>query len=203
MYISNDQLIQIQQAIESSICQPDGWTIFLSIASTAVAIIAVIVSICTAKTQNKIALYERRLTCYQQFCGLQAFANFIEKLENPAVDNDTISQYQQKYLDIHNLLVDEEFQKYRFDPTRRNVYVWNCLEKDRYFITSVSFLLRHIDEKELEALESAITKFIVELFRLPEETNIKKITETKDFFVGCFSKMKCAEAELKTTLRIK
>lgn len=203
MYISNEQLLQIQRSIESSIQKPDGWTIFLSVTSTAVAIIAIIVSIYTARTQNKIALYERRFTCYQQFCGLQAFANFIVKLENPATDNDTILQYQQKYLDIHNLLVDEEFQKYRFDPTRRNVYVWNCLEKDRYFITSVSFLLRHIDEKELEALESSITKFIVELFRLPEEINIKEITETKDSFVGCFSKMKCVEVELKTTLRIK
>lgn len=201
MYISNDQLIQIQQVIESSIRQPDGWTIFLSIASTAVAIIAVIVSICTAKIQNKIALYERRFICYQQFCGLQAFADFIDQLENPAVDNDTISQYQQKYLDIHNLLVDKEFQKYRFDPTRRNVYVWNCLEKDRYFITSALFLLRRIDEKELEALETAITKFIEELFRLPDKMDIKKITERKDSFIDSFSKIRFIEEELKTTLR--
>lgn len=203
MYMSNDQLIQILQAIESSIRQPDGWTIFLSIASTAVAIIAVIVSICTARTQNRIALYERRFTCYQQFCGLQAFANFIDELENPEDNNGTILQYQQKYLDIHNLLVDEEFLKCRFDPIRRNVYVWNCLEKDRYFITSVLFLFRHIDEKELDALETSIIKFIVELFRSPDEMDIKKITETKDFFIVCFSKIKSVEAELKTTLRIK
>lgn len=175
---------------------------FLSITSTTVAIIAVIVSIYTARTQNKIALYERRFTCYQQFSGLKAFANFIENLENPAAENNTILQYQQKYLDIHNLLVDEEFQKYRFDATRRNVYVWNCLEKDRYFITSTLFLLRRIDEKELEALETAITKFIEELFKSPSEMDIKKITETKDSFVGCFSKVRSIEAELKTTLRL-
>ena len=202
MYISNDQLIQIQQTIESSMRQPDGWTIFLSIASTAVAIIAIIVSIRTAGTQNKIALYERRFTCYQQFCGLQAFADFIDKLENPAADNDTILQYQQKYLDIHNLLVDKEFQKYRFDAPRRNVYVWNCLEKDRYFITSALFLTREIDEPELKALETAMTKFIEALF-LPGNMDIKKIVETKDSFIDCFSKVSSIETELKAKLQLK
>ncbi len=182
--------------------QPDGWTIFLSIASTAVAIIAIIVSIRTAGTQNKIALYERRFTCYQQFCGLQAFADFIDKLENPTADNDTISQYQQKYLDIHNLLVDKEFQKYRFDAPRRNVYVWNCLEKDRYFITSALFLTRKIGEAELKALETAMTKFIEALF-LPGNIDIKKIAETKDSFIDCFSKVSSIETELKAKLQLK
>ena len=61
----------------------------------------------------------------------------------------------------------------------------------------------NIDEKELDALETSIIKFIVELFRSPDEMDIKKITETKDFFIVCFSKIKSVEAELKTTLRIK
>lgn len=65
-----------------------------------------------------------------------------ENLPVGSTENDKIIRLQNKYMDIHNLFVDKEFQRYRFDAVRRNAYIWNCLEKDQAMLTSVAISFR-------------------------------------------------------------
>ena len=196
----------IQNLIEWCNQNSDFLSLLVSIITVIVAVMAIYVPSKIAKRQDKIALYSKRFLCYEHFKVLKEFSEFIQKYKtfDRADDNSTdpVLQCQSKYMDAHNLLVDEEVQKYRFDPVRYNMYVLNCLEKDRYFITTTFFLLKAAKEDDLQTLEKSLTAFVEQLFKQSNEICIDKIKETRDAFVSAFSKVSSMETELKKTLDI-
>lgn len=205
MYISREQLDYIAEIIEK--CTADTpLSVFIAIASLLVAFGAVAVSLYIAHRQNQIALYERRLECYQKFIALNTFMDFTSKYETfekqPQTESDPISQCQQKYLDMHGLLVDKAFQNYRFDYFHRNVYVLNCIEKDSSFFSSVQFLVGSSDEKSLFLANNTLTEFVKELFKHPNEMSLDKIKETRDEFVDTFRNIVPIGDNLKKELMI-
>lgn len=205
MYISDAQLEQIEQFINK--CTTDSpVSIFATVGSVVVSVIAIAISLYIANRQNKIALYEKRLECYQKFLALNTFLDFISKYETfekkQQSEGDPVAQCQQKYLDIHGLLVDKEFQKYRFNCIYRNTYVLNCIEKDGSFFSSVQFLVGSSDEKSLIIANNTLTEFVDELFKHPNEISLDKIKQTRDKFVDAFRNIVPIGAGLKKELMI-
>ena len=176
MYISDKQFSQIQQMIEHWIAQPDGWTIFLSIASVMVSVIAVIVSVCTAKKQNKIALYDKKFECYQQLQALKSFIESCEQLKE-FKSADDVSNCQQKYLSIHYSVLDREYL--RNGVMLRNAYAYTGIEKDRALLTSCAFLgifkQKDLSNVTILDLMNALESFVKELFKsFPEGKDKEK-----------------------------
>ena len=205
MYISREQLDHIAEIIEDCTADTPLSTV-IAIASLLVAFGAVAVSLYIANRQNQIALYERRLECYQKFIALNTFMGFTSKYETcetqKQTEGDPAFQCQQKYLDIHGLLVDKEFQKYRFNCICRNIYVLNCIEKDGSFFSSAQFLVGLSDEKSLIVANNALTEFVSELFKHPNEMSLDKIKQTRDKFVDTFRNIVPIGDELKKELMI-
>lgn len=211
MYISETQIQNIEEIIRTSTNKQDWWSIIPTIVSAATACVAIIISIYTAKKQNKIALYEKRLNCYLQFSELRKFVEFIAKSDNLPQNvsdkNDAgiskIQEIQDQYCRGHNLFVNQEFLRYRLDSIKRNVYIWDCLEKDQFMLTSLLFLAKHTEEIELGNVKSALSKLIRELFRQPA-SNIdpKIIREASATLVMSFSKVEFIADNLKKMLRL-
>ena len=127
----------------------DFLSVIISTVTVAVAVLAIYVPAKIAKRQDKIALYSKRFSCYRCFEMIIDFSNYTANLKSFSKENeaaeDPVNLCQCKYMDLHNLFVDEEVIKYRFDWIRRNIYIRNCLEKDRFYLTSASFLLQNIE----------------------------------------------------------
>lgn len=211
MYISEIQMQEIIEIIKASIAKPDRWTIISTIISALTAIVAIIISICTAKKQNKIALYEKRLNCYLQFSELKSFVEFIKNEENlpqkAAEKSDTeslkISTLQNKYCRGHNLFVNQEFLRYRGDPIKRNIYVWDCVEKDQFMLTSLLFLSKSVDELYLSNVKTKLSVLIEELFRHPaSDIDAAAIKRASTALIECFSKIEFVADNLKKLLRL-
>ena len=99
-----------------------------------------------------------------QFSELREFVEFIAKSDNLPQNvsdkNDAgiskIQEIQNQYCRRHNLFVNQEFLRYRLDPIKRNVYIWDCIEKDQFMLTSLLFLSKHTEEIELSNVKSAL-----------------------------------------------
>lgn len=206
MYLSEEQLQEILFTIKASSNNHDWWTIAATVISAIAAVVAIFISIHIAKQQDKITLYEKRLECYLQFVGLKNFVEFMTKEENLPVgstENDKIIRLQNKYMDIHNLFVDKEFQRYRFDAVRRNAYIWNCLEKDQAMLTSLLFLSEKATESALCEVKESLLALISELFKLPiTHMDTSKIASVSTTFVEKFAKITSYDETLKSLLQL-
>lgn len=179
-------------------------------ASVLISFVAVCISIYTAKKQNKIALYEKRLECYLQFIELKSFAEFIEKEENLPTgkiedrsnDNDKVLQLQGKYMDIHSLFSNKEFRQYRFDPIQKGIYIGDCLEKDKITLISMEFLLKSTNKVRVFSVQESLSILIGQLFRPASSVEIDSIRKAAKDFTARFSALDMAENEFEILLRL-
>lgn len=210
MYISEDQLQIITSAIESCAKNYDGLNVIVAVVSALVSFVAVCISIHTAKKQNKIALYEKRLGCYLQFVELKSFANFIEKEENLLTgkiedrsnDNSKILQLQSKYMDIHSLFSNKEFRQYRFDPVQKGIYIGDCLEKDKITLISMEFLLKSTNKINVSPVRESLAILIGQLFRSASAIEIDSIRQAAKDFTAKFYALETVESEFEALLRL-
>lgn len=206
MYLSEEQLQEILFTIKASSNNHDWWTIAATVISAIAAVVAIFISIHIAKQQDKITLYEKRLECYLQFVGLKNFVEFMTKEENLPVgstENDKIIRLQNKYMDIHNLFVDKEFQRYRFDAVRRKcVYLELLRERSSYaYFVAISF--RKSNESALCEVKESLLALISELFKLPiTHMDTSKIASVSTTFVEKFAKITSYDETIKSLLQL-
>lgn len=183
---------------------------FISVLISAItAAIAVLVPYRIANQQNKVALYEKRLECYQHFKALQTFCDFVGKYESfekcniqmtksqETIEVDPVYQCQQKYIDVHNLLFDSDFKKSYMNFALREICIKKCLEKDESFFISLQFLFKEADEKKTNCAKDSLTVFLNELFKRPTEIKIDDVKKACDNFLDKFKYINSIESELK------
>ena len=102
MYISEIQMQEIIEIIKASTAKPDWWTIIPTIVSAAAAIVAIAISVRTSQKQNKIALFEKRLGCYQRFMALKRFSDYANRFDSFEKQEqlDPIFQCQAEYCNL-------------------------------------------------------------------------------------------------------
>lgn len=167
MRISDDQLFQILQTVERWVLQADTWNIILSMISVVVAAIAVVVSICTARTQNKIALYERRMECYQRFEKLKSYSKFVDNVfnsdnQNP---NSQIHACQAEYLFIHNINSENKEWNQAMYSIHRDAYALACLDSDLSSFSTAKMLIKIKDAEQFDRAFESLRAFVTELFK--------------------------------------
>lgn len=164
MHISESQLQEILTAIEVSSNNRDWWTITAAVISAIAAVVAIVISIRTAKRQNSIALYEKRLECDRQLQALKNFMEFCKKQKTFHKDGriDPIYQCQQAYLNAHYSVLDRDYLKNW--KTLQDAYMSLALEKDREFFDSTIYLNLFDYASQSKSSYDALKKFIESLF---------------------------------------
>ena len=164
MYISESQLQEILTAIEVSSSNRDWWTIVTAVISAIAAVVAIVISIRTAKRQNSIALYEKRLECYRQLQALKNFVKFCKERRSFRKDGwiDPIYQCRLEYLSAHYSVLDREYLKNW--KTMQLTYKSLALEKDRELFDSLIYLKLFNSEEESKNSYNALEKFVESLF---------------------------------------
>lgn len=164
MYISENQLQGILTAIKVSSSNHDGWAIAAAGISAIAAVVAIVISICTAKRQSNIALYEKRLECYRQLQALENFMDFCKNQKSFRKDGgiDPIHQCQQAYLNAHYSILDRDYLKnWKF---LQDAYMSLALEKDREFFDALIYLNLFDDESQSKSSYAALEELIKSLF---------------------------------------
>lgn len=214
MYISEKQMAQIEQLIKTCIESNDGISLILSIISTGVAVIALVIAIRTAWLQNKVALYSKRLECYQQFQALKSFYLFSHKSKGFEDDGEEIvSKLRCKYLSIHFSLLDRDYQKNH--SVLEETYIFFGIEKDIAMFESLEYLSlfnnHALTERAAQALESFITVLITPpkaiqvggvVTEAQQEQYLSDLNDTKRKFEAAFSEILKDEANIKKNLKL-
>ena len=175
--------------------------------SAILAIITAAIAICVpnfiASEQNKIALFDKRFEKYQEFLALKEFSDRIKEVTSETNQiKDYIYSIQQKYLDVHNVLVEERYIRYRYDQAFRNVAVLKSLEKDTELFKMIPLLLRIKNEEAIIETNKVFKKFILEVFKSSEKMSADKILELGQEFVEKFSNIQFIENEFVKRLQL-
>lgn len=176
----------------------------------------VLIPLRIANKQNKIALYEKRFECYQQFKALEAFWLYLNEVStfnsSPEQQINHIWICQQRYFSAHALLEDKNFQKDCFNSLRQIIYARFCLEEDRKMLLSLSLLVKNNNRHQFNQTQDALEIFILALFNERKkfsqdqesatESFYKELLQKKNAFVSEFAKMLQFESELEKLLKI-
>lgn len=215
MYISESQLQEILTAIEASSNNHDGWTIAAAVISAIAAVVAIFISIKTAKRQSSIALYEKRLECYRQLRALENFMEFCKDQKSFHKDGqiNSIYQCQQAYLNAHYSILDRDYLKNW--KTLQDTYTSLALEKDRELFDSLIYLNLFDDESQSISSYDALEEFIKCLFAYvaadqpggDPTANIlahaEKLKGERDAFAKAFAEFLKGEDSAKQRLKLR
>lgn len=174
---------EIIEIIKASTAKPDWWTIIPTIVSAAAAIVAIAISVRTSQKQNKIALFEKRLGCYQRFMALKRFSDFANRFDSFEKQEqlDPIFQCQAEYLDVHGMLNDERSTQNMIFRNMGGKYAMACLDKDSELLTSIKLLIKIKNEDALIKLENTLQKFVKILFSSRSSTESLKMVQQELF----------------------
>lgn len=175
--------------------------------SAVLAIVTAAIAICVpnfiASEQNKIALFDKRFEKYQEFLALKEFSDCIkEVISGTSQIKDYIYSIQQKYLDVHNVLAEERYIRYRYDQAFRNIAVFKSLEKDTELFKMIPLLLRIKNEEAIIETNKVFKEIIFEVFNSPEKMSADKILELGQEFVEKFSNIEFIENEFVKRLQL-
>lgn len=147
--------------------------------SALLAALAILGPFRIAHTQNKIALFEKRLECYQKLMALKSFSTFANRFDSFELqpELDPIYQCQQEYLYVHGVLTDEKRAQMCRVGNMSRKYAMNCLDKDTELFTSIQMLLGVKEDKTLSKIQSALKGFVETLFISKVPSEIKPAQE--------------------------
>lgn len=112
-----------------------------------------------SEQQNKIALYEKRVICYNT---LNDIKNFLDEIGKPS--NRNIATWQRMYWKIHNLYDKPEFVKAQYSVTDRNLLTKSCLDEDKKTLYTLQFLLPAVQEQTVNDISKKLSDFISSIF---------------------------------------
>lgn len=160
---------------------------------------AIYVPIRIANKQNKIALFEQRLNCYEKIEAIRTFLAFSSEFESFEDNSDSpIEKSKEKYLEIHDLLSDSKaMSQIMFSPFWKNTFVRNCLENDCTTICTCAFLTEELSIQEAKEIENTLTVFVYRLF---DSQDTKIILEKRDSFIACSAKFEKISKDLMNKL---
>lgn len=143
--------------------------------SALLAALAILGPFRIAHTQNKIALFEKRLECYQRLMALKDFSDFANGFDSfePQLKTNPIYNCQQEYLQIHGVLADERRAQLCRVGNMNPKYAMDCLDKDTELFTSIQMLFGAKKVIPFSAIESALEIFVKALFIPKTPSEIK------------------------------
>lgn len=153
--------------------------------STILAALAIFGPFKIAHTQNKIALFEKRLECYQRLMALKDFSDYVSKI-GPLGAQEKY-QCKQKYLYIHGVLADERRAEMSKIGNMSAKYAKECLDKDSELFTSIELLIKVKNESLLKEVNTSLQEFIKSLFDAP--SSAEKAGSSRQRFVSAFNRM--------------
>ena len=188
-FVNNDCKTNVSEIIHNIISwlnANDGFTSALLALITALA--AIFIPVCTAKKQNKIALFQVNLKCYRSlnsimifFAFVSEFATFEENLDSEAKVHSPVEACRKKYLEIHDPLSDKKaISQIRFSDIWKTTFIRNCISLDYKAICSGAFLTKAITLNDAEKITKTLDEFVIALFDSKDPTII---TEKCEAFV--------------------
>lgn len=188
--------------IECLCGQESWWRIALDIAPI---IVAIWIPCRIARQQDKIALYEKRFECYQQFESLKSFWLLTKDIDSFEADTNTkrnpVFECQQDYFIAHALSDDEKFRRGRYERSHQIAYARFCLEMDRKMFLSLKLLIENGErDKRIDNAQKALETFISLLFS--ENSDLDDLLEKKKQFVMEYEDLIKIEKKFKKLLRI-
>ena len=159
---------------------------------------AVLIPVMIAIKQNKIALFEMRLKCYDNLNALIRFCSFVAEYElggSIEVQGDKkivpIGSYMNKYFETHDLVSDDKtISEMRTNPFWKDMMITKCLEQDRGAIRKGTLLSNSISLEEADNIGETIDSFVREIFNFEASAiddkrtdliskidNLKKLTD--------------------------
>lgn len=143
--------------------------------SALLAALAILGPFRIAHTQNRIALFEKRLECYQKLMALKSFSTFANRFDSFELqpELDTIYQCQQEYLFVHGVLADEKRAQMCRVGNMSWKYAMDCLDKDIELFASMQMLFGVKKVIPFSAVESALEIFVKALFIPKTPSEIK------------------------------
>lgn len=170
------------------------------ILSTCSLLAAIGIPALIAYRQNKIALYDKRLTAYKEFLQLKSFYNCCKECNSIGEDDEknTVNRYCSAYLSIHYSPLDKEYQ--RNGSVLQSAYALEGLEKDKNILTLLVYL-NLLDDKEItQDIYSALESFIKVLFGITN-SNTKNMDLLKRNFESKFSIVLKNEKKIEKKLK--
>lgn len=176
-------------------------SLLVASASAVVAVIAVIVSVCISKKQNKIALYEKRFECYQKIGALLNYAKFVAKFPSFECTEQVnpVWACQWEYLAIHDKPTNRKLRENLLCSEMKQVFASNCFSKDEAVFNSMQLLIRIKDGKKLDEALTALQAFINSLFFC---TNLEELKKKQENFSEKMSEIECCQKKLANSLRM-
>lgn len=150
--------------------------------SAILAVLAIFVPFRIAHTQNRIALFEKRLECYQQLIALKGFADYVSEIG--PLNAQEVYQCKQKYLYIHGVLADERHAEMSKVGNVSVKYAKECIDKDSELFTSIELLIKVKNENLLKEVNTSLQEFIKDLFAVP--SSAEKAGSSRQKFVSAF-----------------
>lgn len=187
--VNNDCEIKISEIIHNIITwlnANDGFTSALLALITALA--AIFIPVCTAKKQNKIALFQVNLKCYRSLNSIMIFCAFVSEFTTFEENHDSgtkahspVEACRGKYLEMHDLLSDKKvISQIRSSDIWKTTFIKNCISLDYEAICSGAFLTKAITLNDAEKITKTLDEFVIALFDSKDPTII---TEKCDAFV--------------------
>lgn len=186
------------------LCSPESWwRIALDIAPI---IVAIWIPCRIARQQDKIALYEKRFECYQQFESLKSFwllAQEIDSFEtNTKAEHNPAWNCQQAYFSVHSLLDDRKSQKGMYDYYQQIAHARFCLEMDRKMFLSLKLLIEDGErDKQIDDVQKSLEMFISALFSR-DKSDFQNLFEKKKRFIAEYASLLKIEKKFERLLRI-
>lgn len=174
--------------------------------SALLAVLAILVPFRVAYIQNRVALFEKRLECYQRLMALKDFSKYTSRFDSfdPQPEIDPIYQCQQEYLYIHGVLADERQAQRCRVGNMSGKYAMGCLDKDIELFTSIQMLMGAKEDTPLSEVKSALKAFVEALFTLKDPNGIE--SAQKNLFKAFADAEECCnslryEVKMHHTLR--
>lgn len=117
-----------------------------------------------AHKQNKIALYEKRLECYQQLQALKHFNEFCSKKDDFCITGqiDPVYRCKQEYLNAHYSFLDRDYLKN--SQYLQESYAALAIEKDKNLFESLINLQLFKNDKQAKQSSDTLIEFVNSLF---------------------------------------
>lgn len=173
----------------------DCTTIINSIATVLAVFASIFVPNLIAAKQNKIALYEKRLNCYQRFISLKWFWSYLLK-QDFKVDSgkNPIKHCQTEYFKIHDYIPSKACDEGRVEK------LWDCMGEDKKMFLSLKFLIPEHNEEAIKMAQDSLSSFVKALFC--EEGNMAEIEKRSHVFVKNFEMIKDYDEKISEQLML-
>lgn len=135
-----------------------------------------------ANRQDKIALYEKRITAFHAMEELKKFSEYIS-----VPDNQNILNWQTEYWGIHNLFESKEVGNLRFSCVERSLLTHKCLEQDVQEINGLCFLFPDVTMGETDIISKELSQFILLIYgESGQKLTDDLVKENRQHFVTVF-----------------